>query len=169
MTLDRITSLADLAFKARTNKYYEQLVMIAYRYLINSANKVGCIEALESLNNVSVNYNPISCHSTVEQINGLRSRVKKEVVPKPAPVVADAVPAVPPASGFSPAVDEATEKLKKIVVDALKKKQPTRRKLSPVVQRRTNSVTARATRGLGSPRRRSTMTGRFLRSVSSRV
>jgi hypothetical protein len=168
MTLDRITSLADLAFKARTNKYYEQLVMIAYRYLI-SGIKVGCIEALESLNNMSVNYNPLSCHSTVEQINDLRSRVKEEVVPKPAPVVAAAAPAVPPASGFSPAVDEATEKLKKIVVDALKKKATHKKKAISSGSTTTNSVTARATRCLGSPRRRSTMTGRFLRSVSSRV
>jgi hypothetical protein len=80
MKLDCVTSLADLAFKAKTNKYYQQLVMLAYyRYVFNSTGtQPTWEEALKSVNDVSVSYSPRSCCDVVFGINELRGAVKCE-------------------------------------------------------------------------------------------
>lgn len=149
MKLDAVTSLADLAFKAKTNKYYQQLTIIVYRYLISGTPPLGgWSEALESLNNYSIHCSPNDCKEVVQYTNDLRIRVKEEK--PPAPVVAPTAPATVPAGGFSPAVDEASQKFQNIVAELKKKKKANTKKKLTSTRSSTASTRRSNVRGRGS-------------------
>lgn len=72
MTLDRVTSLADLAFKGKTDKYYRQLAIItAAFYGKGDLNWKG---AIAFLNQVAIDNNPRSCESVVRDVNYICSK-----------------------------------------------------------------------------------------------
>jgi hypothetical protein len=101
MTLDKVTSLADLAFKAKTNKYYRQLAVIASLYLRgNSFYRIqgrpvkdeSYAEAMEFLVRHYKDDGYEDCSTVVQRLNELRGEVIKEPEPKPEvkPEVVDA-------------------------------------------------------------------------------
>ena len=92
MTLDKVTSLADLVFKAKTNKYYRQLAVIASAYLRgNSLYRIqgrpvkdeAYAEALELLVRHYKDDGYEDCSTVVQRLNELRGEVVKEPEPKP--------------------------------------------------------------------------------------
>ena len=118
--LDKITSLADLEFKAQTNKYYRQLAMIACKYIAGNyyshiqakpVTDIAFKGAMDYLIKKWKSDGYENCCETCKTINDLRCQVMKE----PEPVV---VPEVKPEK-----VDEVLKKNAKKVVEALKKKK----------------------------------------------
>jgi hypothetical protein len=83
MTIDKVTSLADLAFKAKTNKYYKKLAIIAAEYLGGYFEQKTYEYAINTLYRVARFNDPNSCLSVVNAINNLRNRVEEN----PDPVV----------------------------------------------------------------------------------
>jgi hypothetical protein len=82
MTLERITSLADLVFKAKTNKYYKQLAIISARHLDISEHPETYEQAIIIIAKVTLKHNPDSCSDVVDAINSYRYDVKED---RPAP------------------------------------------------------------------------------------
>ena len=79
MKLDCVTSLADLAFRAKSNKYYQRLIILAYRWYIKEPNyNIEWYEALTLINLKSICVNPLSCKEFVRGINSLRGHVENE-------------------------------------------------------------------------------------------
>jgi len=103
MTLDSVTSLADLEFRVKTNKYYKQMAIKTakrcyggYSAEMNKKLKIY-EEALAFLHKISIQHNPDSCASIVAELNCIRDKIVEEVEPTPvveaAPVVEVAIPA----------------------------------------------------------------------------
>ena len=105
MTLDSVTSLADLAFKAKTNKYYRKLVILTAQWL-GYPDATTYELAMDTLYRVAHRYNPNDCLPVVRQVNNRRSDIKED----PEPVV-------------TPTVDELIKQKKTDkIVEELKKK-----------------------------------------------
>ena len=93
MRLDPITSLADLEFKAKTNKYYKQLAILGAEYMYIVGTKPPSFEeAMDGLCKIAKEHNPNSCGSICATVNEVRNRVKEDVPPRP-PIVAPVEPA----------------------------------------------------------------------------
>jgi len=97
MTLDNVTSLADLEFRVKTNKYYKQLAIKTakrcyggYSAEMNKKLKIY-EEALAFLHKISIQHNPDSCTSIVAELNYNSDKIVEEV--EVAPVVEAAIPA----------------------------------------------------------------------------
>ena len=77
--LPRVTSLFDLFNKARTNKLYEQLAIIAAR---NLGGSIQTLDEAEKWLNMNAN-DCGSCAGVVEEVNFCRDLVKDESYPQP--------------------------------------------------------------------------------------
>ena len=79
MILDKVTSLADLAFRGKTNKYYRQLAIIVANYYGKSDSTwKDAIEHLQKIASVS-NY----CLDIVRNANYFRNHCKETFVERP--------------------------------------------------------------------------------------
>lgn len=78
MILSRVTSLADLVFKAKTNKYYKILAIITAEYLEGSLKQKTYENAMNTLYRVARTHNPDTCFDIVETINSFRDKVEKD-------------------------------------------------------------------------------------------
>jgi len=76
MVLDKVTSLADLAFRGKTNKYYRQLACVA----ASSYGYFGLTwkGSLEKLNNASLNYDRDSCQAVIDDINTFANEINED-------------------------------------------------------------------------------------------
>ena len=87
MNLEKITSLADLVFKAKTNKYYKQLAIIAARHFVSTADGDEIPETYEQsiivIAKVTLENDPNSCSDVVDAINCYRYDVKEDRPPTP--------------------------------------------------------------------------------------
>jgi hypothetical protein len=81
MILDRVTSLADLAFRGKTDRLYRQLAIITASYY--GRPDLTWKEAMLFLNKVSVEGNPCSCANVVRDVNYNRELVKNDFVERP--------------------------------------------------------------------------------------
>jgi len=135
MTLVKVTSLADLVFKAKSDKYYKQLALLGARRCCNSDAKARALttheKVIEFLYTVSANHNPDSCSAVVQEINSCCHRIVEEIEPTP-PVEGTTTP-----SG-APVIDN--NKLKEMVTK-LKKKAVTSTKKSSAKARGARSST----------------------------
>ena len=78
MTIDPITSLADLEFKAKTNKYYKQLAIIGCNQYMFGNKKVRTYPAaIKALHIISINHNPNSCDAVVYGVNSYRDKIRE--------------------------------------------------------------------------------------------
>ena len=76
MILDKVTSLADLAFKGETNKHYRQLACltaVSYGWY-----DVTWKKALEKLNNASLNYDSTSCETVTVDANRCLEEIRED-------------------------------------------------------------------------------------------
>lgn len=123
MTLDKITSLADLEFRIKTNKYYKQMALLGAKRCCNTPSKIALLttheKVMEFLHKVSVEHNVNSCSAVVAEINACRSKIVEDVAPSPA------VEAITPPPNVTPSSD----KLKAVVAE-LKKKASSKKKRS---------------------------------------
>ena len=79
MTIKAVTSLADLEFKAKTNKRYQQLAVMGCRSIEWGLRKnVAYTTAMEKLHKFSIENDPESCDYVVDIINRNRHRIKVE-------------------------------------------------------------------------------------------
>jgi hypothetical protein len=94
MDLPSVTSLADLAFKAKTNKYYRQLAVISAKYLAgNYYSSVQGRPVTDTVFESSFNYlirkwkedGYENCATVCATINDLRCQVLPEPEPRPEP------------------------------------------------------------------------------------
>ena len=76
MTLDKVTSLADLEFKAKTNKYYRQLDKMAAEQLFGSRYSETYEKAMRYLHNDA--FYKDGCASIVTDINYLRKNIEPD-------------------------------------------------------------------------------------------
>lgn len=133
MTLDKVTSLADLEFKVKTNKYYKQLALLGAKRCCSNMTKLKALttheKVMEFLHRVSTDHNPGSCSAVVQEINHCCDKIKEEVE-TPLPVEATPTPSVTPAS----------DKLKAVVAE-LKKKASSKQKRSVKAARGARSST----------------------------
>lgn len=141
MTLDKVTSLADLAFKAKTNKYYRQLAVIGSAYFRgNSLYRVQgkpvkdevYAEALDFLVRQYKSDGYDNCSTVVQRLNELTCEVVKEPEPKP-----EVKPEVVDASALKKSMGEK-------IVAALKKKN-LKTKTKPVKRGVRSSTVSRST------------------------
>ncbi len=77
MTIKPVTSLADLEFKAKTDKHYQQLAILGCRTWDGSRIRLYST-AIKKLQESSVGYNPHSCQSIVKVINESCNKIKPE-------------------------------------------------------------------------------------------
>ncbi len=77
MTIKPVTSLADLEFRAKTDKHYQQLAILGCRSWEGSNVKLYST-AIKRIHDIAVNYNPNSCQTIVNHINSHRFSIKPE-------------------------------------------------------------------------------------------
>lgn len=106
MTIPKITSLADLEFKAKTNPYYRQLARMALEQLGWHQIAKQYPQSIEKLFQLSKNHGFIDCSPYTNHINGFCDRI---TAIKPEKKVVD------------------PEKLKTIIVGLKKKSVPIKR------------------------------------------
>src|SRR5271169_3805320 len=81
MILDRVTSLADLAFRGKMNKYYRQVAILVAAYY-GVPNKTWG-EAITCLHKVATIEGHSSCADIVRGANYFRDKVGKDFVEQP--------------------------------------------------------------------------------------
>jgi len=125
MTLDKVTSLADLEFKAKTNKYYRQMARQGARRCCTSvavANGLTTHEkVMEFLHQVSIKHDLNSCRAVVQEVNHCYNKIVEDVEPSPA------VEAAP-----TPTPTPDSDKLKAMVAELKKKASPKKRSVKTV-------------------------------------
>lgn len=77
MTIKPVTSLADLEFKAKTDKHYQQLTILGCAELGYPNIKVYA-NAIKRLHKISINHNPDSCQTVINYVNRNCNRIKPE-------------------------------------------------------------------------------------------
>lgn len=90
MTLDRVTSLADLVFRAKTNKYYKKLAIITAEWLGYNCQTTYEI-ALNSLYKVAATQGEAGCQPVVNAVNNLRSDIQEDPEPVAVPIVDESI------------------------------------------------------------------------------
>jgi hypothetical protein len=90
MTLDKVTSLADLVFKAKTNKYYKKLAIMTVEWL-GYGNQTTYEIALNSLYKVAANQGDSGCQPVVNAINNLRRDVQEDLEPVASPIIDESI------------------------------------------------------------------------------
>lgn len=109
MTLDKITSLADLEFKVKANPYYRQMVWLGARRLGSSnASRMRMLNAsadtmyadetydkiLKYIHETSLNYDAQSCSFVVRELNYCRGYIDEFRYPLPPTVETAPTPSV---------------------------------------------------------------------------
>ena len=149
--LDKITSLADLEFKAQSNKYYRQLALIAAKYIAGNyythvqgkpVTDTAFKGAMDYLIKKWKSDCYEDCRETCKTINDLRSQVMKEPEPKPEPEK----------------VDTLLKTNAKAVIEQLKKKNLKAKKTK--IGLRSSKRSAATVRRSSTPQRRSTTRAR---------
>ena len=89
MTLDKITSLADLVFRAKTNKYYKKLAIMTAEW-IGYTRQTTYEIALNSLYKVAA-IGEAGCQPVVNAVNNLRSDLQEDPEPVAVPIVDESI------------------------------------------------------------------------------
>ena len=90
MTLDKITSLADLVFRAKTNKYYKKLAIMTAEWLGYTRQTTYEI-ALNTLYKVAATQGEAGCQPVVNAVNNLRSDLQEDLEPVAVPIVDESI------------------------------------------------------------------------------
>ena len=90
MTLDKITSLADLVFRAKTNKYYKKLAIMTAEWLGYTRQTTYEI-ALNTLYKVAATQGEAGCQPVVNAVNNLRSDLQEDPEPVAVPIVDESI------------------------------------------------------------------------------
>ncbi len=80
MTIPPVTSLADLEFKAKTDRHYQQLAILGCRAWGGSNVKLYST-AIKRLHAISVGCNPNSCKVVIGHVNEKCNKIKPEKDP----------------------------------------------------------------------------------------
>lgn len=123
MTLDKVSSLADLEFRVKSNKYYKQLAILGAKRCCGSSVKLKEIKTYEQaiafLHDVSIKHNPNSCSAVVQEVNACCTKIVEEV--EPTPPTAEGTPTPTPIVTHSDKLKAMVDQLKK---KAVSKKRP---------------------------------------------
>jgi CBS domain-containing protein len=90
MFLEKITSLADLVFKAKTNKYYKKLAIMTAQWL-GYDNQATYEIAMNTLYKVALLQGEKGCLPVVDAVNNLRCEVYEDPEPVAAPIIDESI------------------------------------------------------------------------------
>jgi len=76
MTIKPVTSLADLEFKAKADKHYEQLAILGCKSLDWNSRIKTYPAAIKKLHQVAVNHDPNSCQAVIYHVNSGCNKIK---------------------------------------------------------------------------------------------
>lgn len=85
MILDAVTSLADLAFRGRTDKRYRQLAVLTATVYYGRVSLTTWKMAISFLHEVATNAGNVSCDSVVIDVNYNREYIKNDWIEPPEP------------------------------------------------------------------------------------
>ena len=81
MTIKQVTSLADLEFKAKTDRHYQQLAILGCRSLDYNSRVKTYPAAIRRLHKIAFENNPESCSQIIEYVNQNCNKIKPEQDP----------------------------------------------------------------------------------------
>ena len=81
MTIKQVTSLADLEFKAKTDRHYQQLAILGCRSLDYNSRVKTYPAAIRRLHKIAFDNNPDSCSAVIHHVNQNCNKIKPEKDP----------------------------------------------------------------------------------------
>ena len=81
MTINKVTSLADLEFKAKTDRHYQQLAILGCRSLDYNSRVKTYPAAIRRLHAIALGNNPDSCETVIHHVNQNCNKIKPEKDP----------------------------------------------------------------------------------------
>ena len=81
MTINKVTSLADLEFKAKTDRHYQQLAILGCKSLDYNSRVKTYPAAIRRLHKIAFENNPECCSAVIHHVNQNCNKIKPEQDP----------------------------------------------------------------------------------------
>ncbi len=81
MTITKVTSLADLEFKAKTDRHYQQLAILGCKSLDYNSCVKTYPAAIRRLHKIAFENNPECCSAVIHHVNQNCNKIKPEQDP----------------------------------------------------------------------------------------